>query len=116
MPPRTPRFKPMGQRTRREVNKAADAVRGTSAQRGYDAVWRRLRKMHLNNNPLCVFPHPLNRPVLATVVDHIKSIAEAPELRLDPNNLQSLCKACHDKVRQREQWAERHGKVLPPRA
>ncbi|AYD87653.1 HNH endonuclease [Caulobacter phage Kronos] len=78
-------------------------------------MWRRLRLMHLNEHPLCVFPHEHNRPVLAVVVDHIKSIAEAPHLRLDPNNLQSLCKPCHDKVRQREQWAERHGKAPPPR-
>jgi 5-methylcytosine-specific restriction protein A len=107
MPIRAPLFRPAGQRTKAQRKADADRNRGTSAQRGYDAVWRRLRRMHLNSNPLCVFHWRLGVPVVATVVDHIESIQEAPERRLDPTNLQSLCKPCHDKVRQREQAAER---------
>ena len=34
---------------------------------------------------------------MAEVVDHIKTISEAPELRLVWSNLRSLCKVCHDK-------------------
>jgi 5-methylcytosine-specific restriction endonuclease McrA len=67
--------------------------------------------MHLAEHPLCVFPHPYNRPVLATVADHIVSIRDDPSRRLDPTNIQSLCKTCHDKVRQREQAAERRGRM-----
>ena len=63
--------------------------------------------MFLNANPLCVFHQRKRETVAATVVDHIKSVREAPELRLEWSNLQSLCKPCHDKVRQQEQAAER---------
>jgi 5-methylcytosine-specific restriction protein A len=33
----------------------------------------------------------------AKVVDHIKRVDQHPELRLDLNNLQCLCQACHNK-------------------
>jgi 5-methylcytosine-specific restriction protein A len=109
MPPRPKQFRPAFQRTRAAVNFAADAARGTSTQRGYDAAWRRLRKAHLIANPLCVFHLAVGETVAATVGDHIVSIRDAPERRLDPSNLQSLCKSCHDRLRQREQAAERMG-------
>jgi 5-methylcytosine-specific restriction endonuclease McrA len=35
------------------------------------------------------------------VVDHVRSIREAPERRLDPANLMSLCRRCHDLKSQR---------------
>ena len=73
-----------------------DAKRGTSTHRGYDAVWRRLRTMHLAREPLCRFCSAMGRTIAASVVDHIQSIADAPALRLEPSNLRSLCKRCHD--------------------
>ncbi len=54
----------------------------------------RLRK--LKTDPLCEFHKERGETVLATVVHHIKPIAEAPELRLVWSNLCSLCKDCHD--------------------
>lgn len=71
--------------------------------------------MHLNAHPWCAFHLAMrfNQVVPATVVDHIIPIAEAPERRLDPSNLQSLCKPCHDRIKQREDHAlrraRRHG-------
>jgi len=38
------------------------------------------------------------RIVAAEEVDHILTIADRPDLRLDPNNLRSLCHQCHAKV------------------
>jgi 5-methylcytosine-specific restriction endonuclease McrA len=32
---------------------------------------------------------------MATLVDHIESVREHPEKRLDPSNLQSMCFKCH---------------------
>lgn len=43
----------------------------------------------------------------ASVVDHIEPITKAPERRLDPTNLQSLCKTHHDSTKQ----AEEHGTI-----
>lgn len=99
----------MGMRTKRERKADADRNRGTSAERGYDSVWRRLRRMHLLAHPLCVFCWAKGLTVAATVADHIQTITDRPDLRLDPDNLQSLCKPCHDRERQRQQAAERAG-------
>jgi 5-methylcytosine-specific restriction protein A len=71
--------------------------------RGYDAEWRRFRAWFLGCNPLCVLC--LDRGVYraATVVDHIVSVNEAPERRLDPANCRALCKPCHDRRTAAEQ-------------
>lgn len=107
MPKRPPLFTPAGARTAREAQQDHDRARGTSAARGYDSVWRRLRRMHLLANPLCVFCRAKGDTVAATVADHVHTIVDRPDLRLDPDNLQSLCKRCHDSDRQRQQAAER---------
>lgn len=97
----------MGMRTKREAKADHDRNRGTSAERGYDSVWRRLRRMFLLANPLCKFCWSRGLTVAATVADHIESVADRPDLRLEWSNLQPLCKPCHDGERQREQAAER---------
>ena len=66
-------------------------------QRFYNSTaWKKKRADYLLNNRLCVFCKKEGRYVLATVVDHIVDISDDPELRLDPDNFQSLCKDCHD--------------------
>ena len=52
--------------------------------------WRRLRLMHLREHPLCVV---CNGP--ANEVDHITPRRIDDEGIYDPDNLQSMCKACH---------------------
>jgi 5-methylcytosine-specific restriction enzyme A len=54
--------------------------------------WRYLRGVKLDNNPKCEWPN-CGRP--ATEVDHIVTVAEAPERRYDYFNLQSLCGPHH---------------------
>lgn len=64
--------------------------RGNAQSRGYDAKWQALQARHLRNNPYCArCGHP------AQMVDHKVTVAKAPQLRLDPCNLQSLCLSCH---------------------
>ncbi|WDF81833.1 HNH endonuclease [Lacticaseibacillus pabuli] len=41
-------------------------------------------------------------------VDHIKPLEQFPELALDPNNLRTLCKDCHNKRHHRFNWAPRN--------
>jgi 5-methylcytosine-specific restriction protein A len=72
--------------------KKADAERGTSAERGYDADWRALRKLFIAANPMCVL---CGAP--AKHVDHVLTIKQRPDLRLDPKNLRSLCHPCHSR-------------------
>lgn len=80
---------------------SGDHNRPHSRARGYDRTWERLRRMHLNEHPFCVFCERKGRVTVATVADHIQTIEEAPERRLDPTNIQSLCAPCHNGEKQR---------------
>lgn len=73
-----------------------DRQRGSAAERGYDAKWRRARKLFLQRHPLCA--NCLSQGVLtpATVVDHIVPHRGDRVLFWDENNWQPLCKNCHD--------------------
>jgi 5-methylcytosine-specific restriction protein A len=71
------------------------------------ARWSRVRMMKLRQDPFCqladVCVRRTGHPAVATVVDHIKSTAEAPELAYDMDNLRSACKPCHDARTARDQ-------------
>ncbi len=82
---------------------AHDKYRPNANARGYDYQWSKVRKLHLNANPLCVFCLERGIVTEATDVDHIKSLADHPELKTDPTNLRSLCHSCHSKRTWRDQ-------------
>jgi 5-methylcytosine-specific restriction protein A len=67
-------------------------TRPSTHARGYDRTWQKLRLMVLRREPLC-----RKCGKAAGDVDHILSIRRRPDLRLDPENLQALCRACHCK-------------------
>ncbi|NOG53131.1 MAG: HNH endonuclease [Planctomycetes bacterium] len=73
-----------------------------AAARGYDRTWRRLRRMYLARHPLCEHCLRYDDVTPATEVDHIVSLRDGGE-RLDVNNLQSLCRACHARKTAQEQ-------------
>ena len=75
---------------------ATDAAAFRSRQ-----AWQRLRRMYLNAHPLCQGDGCRNRTTPATEVHHRLPVAARPELALDPDNLMSVCRACHE-------WLERH--------
>lgn len=93
---------------RRQVQAEHDAQRGTSAQRGYDADWQRLRDYHLRAEPTCRMCAAVGRVERATMVDHIVPINDGGA-RLDESNLQSLCGACHAKKTQADVARRRAG-------
>ncbi len=68
--------------------------------------WAALRERQLTEQPLCEYC--LKREVIepATIVDHIKPHKGDVDMFHDPENLQSLCKHCHDSVKQREEAGE----------
>lgn len=83
-----------------------DERRGNAAARGYDATWRKLRLVQLQLHPLCQCEdcdEGRKRLTPANVVDHIVSIEERPDLRLDLSNLRSMSKACHDRRTAKDQ-------------
>ena len=60
------------------------------------APWRKLRRIILNRNPLCVCCLDEGHTKAADVVDHITPIKQGGE-KLDESNLQSLCHKCHNR-------------------
>ncbi|MBD8650810.1 HNH endonuclease [Rhizobium sp. CFBP 13726] len=87
------------------TQKRNDEVRGTPESRGYDKDWWRLRHAFLKAHPTCCVCG-----AKATHVDHIKSIREAPHLRLAEGNLRAMCGPCHSRRTARDQsqaWGKR---------
>lgn len=76
----------------------------TSSQRGYGYKWQKAREAYLSKHPLCVYCEREGRVTAATVVDH--KVPHRGDMKLfwdSDNNWQSLCKPCHDSVKQREE-------------
>lgn len=85
--------------------------RGSAAARGYDARWRKLRRLHLNREPLCRHCLLIDRVTPATDVDHITPhTGHGDPLLYDPDNLRSLCHSCHSRVTARY---VHHGALTP---
>ena len=78
------------------------SVEATEYRRLYKtARWLRLRKSHLEREPLCVFCLITEDIEPATVVDHKKPHKGSLDLFYDPSNLQSLCAQHHNGAKQR---------------
>jgi 5-methylcytosine-specific restriction protein A len=84
--------------------KAYDKRRGSSTSRGYDGKWRKLRALKARIDPLCEVCLKRGVTVPLDVVHHVRPIDTHPELRLSLDNLESLCKAHHDKIHEGERW------------
>lgn len=67
-------------------------------------VWRKqLRPAQLAKEPLCRMCAAKGKTTAATVVDHIKPHRGDLYTFADPDNLQSLCKTCHDSEKQSDE-------------
>lgn len=73
-----------------------------------DRRWRWKRAAWLAAHPLCVFCLARGIVRAATIVDHIQPHRGSDELYWSDDNLQSLCKPCHDGAKQ----ARDKGKLL----
>lgn len=60
-----------------------------------DYAWQKLRKEHRRFHPFC---EVVGCGRKAQHVDHIQTVAERPDLRLNSGNLQSLCHAHHNRL------------------
>src|SRR3990172_675760 len=90
------RWKPANGPAYQRVKKI-DKARGSPRERGYDRDWERVRLPYLKSvDHLC--EEHLRRGFLvpATMVDHMIPVQDSPDLRLDRNNFDALCRRCHD--------------------
>jgi len=87
----------------RERRAFLDAKRASAPARGYDAAWRRVRKLFLAAHPFCACGMP------ATEADHIASVRDRPDLRLSWSNLRAMCKPCHSRRTALDQGFARPG-------
>lgn len=71
--------------------------RESACKRGYGRDWQRLRLSHLADHPLCVPCGENGLTVEATEVDHRTPHKGDRALLMDPDNLTSMCKACHSR-------------------
>ena len=77
------------------IGKFADRRRGSRHERGYGSDWERTRKRILmRDKGLCQPCLRVGRPRPARQVDHIVPKFEGGTD--DDDNLQSICKECHD--------------------
>ena len=83
--------------------------RKSAHARGYNHRWRRLRKVQLGQEPFCEYCARMGRTTRATVADHIIPHKGEHALLYDLDNLQSLCKTCHDSVKAAEEAGNYRG-------
>lgn len=88
----------------RESSRPRNVQRPTAHARGYDHAWRRIRNRYIKANPFCeVCDRERNKIVMRNLeVDHVIPIEQRPDLRLDWNNLQTLCRKCHARKTQND--------------
>ena len=60
--------------------------------------WQRLRAYHLKHHPLC---HAAKHKgvTVASEVHHVLPCGDDPALQTDPLNLESLCRECHQPLK-----------------
>jgi 5-methylcytosine-specific restriction protein A len=70
----------------------------------YDTTrWRKLRAAHLASNPDCIYCLQAGILRQANIVDHIKPHKGDITLFYSSDNLQSLCKRCHDSTKKKQE-------------
>ncbi len=67
-------------------------------------AWKKLSHHWLMTHPLCVSCEAQGIYRKGDLVDHIVELRDDWTKRLDPDNLQTLCYACHN----RKTWKEKH--------
>lgn len=100
--PGCPELIPYGQKYCETHKKLHPEETRSAGKRGYGSRWQKFSRNYLKEHPLCVRCQKEGKYVRATVVDHIKPHRGDPKLFWDVENMQPLCKSCHDRKTRRE--------------
>lgn len=73
--------------------------------------WVQLAKLHKSLNPFCKMCEDIGRVKRVDVTDHIYNVENHPELKLDYDNLQSLCYFHHRLKTRRDNSKYNHFKL-----
>ena len=76
-------------------------TRLSASRRGYDHRWRIRSRHFLQMHPLCRMCEAEGKITVATIVDHVIPHKGDSVLFNDMRNWQPLCKAHHDRAKQR---------------
>ena len=96
MPHRPQTHRPLAAQAKMPRHQAsATELRGSAAARGYGHRWRKMRRLVLHRDPLCIecLKSGTIRPSID--VDHVKAKRDGGDDSME--NLQGLCKACHSR-------------------
>ncbi|WP_188260858.1 HNH endonuclease [Azospirillum tabaci] len=116
--PRTGRVFIPAPHTEQDRKRFFDRQRGSAHQRGYDREWQKLRDaVVIERGCRCERCGTLvvlrKSEATATTpfaeVDHIESVQDRPDLRLERSNLRVLCRPCHSGRTARDQGFARRG-------
>ena len=83
---------------RRQVNNEYNRYTRDEDDKNFynSTAWRRLSRIQLRREPLCAECLRAGRITPAEIADHIQPIRDGGA-RLDSENIQSLCRACHNR-------------------
>jgi len=98
--------KPMHDEQVQQSSAEYNRSRGSAAAQGYDARWQAVRLAYMRQHPLCevCLEHGDTTPAWGV---HHKVALKQNGARLDPNNLQSVCFACHERIEGPGRWKRR---------
>lgn len=96
------------ERHQKQKDKERNQARPSSVERGYDRDWQAVRDQKAAQDPLC--ERCLKRGIIKPLdqVHHIIPIDERPDLRLNMDNLKSLCRECHLEIHKEDRWRKRN--------
>jgi 5-methylcytosine-specific restriction protein A len=84
------------QSLKHEASRQFDASRGNSADRGYDARWRKFRAWLLRRRVMCEALSGCNEP--GNELHHVVRLQDGGD-KYDESNIEVLCKSHHSSLR-----------------
>ncbi len=96
---------------RKQARQEYDRQRPTASARGYGRQWEKTRAAKLRSDPLCERCLARGRVREAWGVHH----KDRDPTNNAPENLESICRQCHEAEHTAERWRPRRQQQTPPR-